>query len=81
VSAILISKLESNEREPSKQLIKSLAARLDVTPFSLSPFLTGDAASSFDSLSGFEKRFYELGMKIQKDLVTNKAKNLLKHVS
>lgn len=60
VSTVLISKLESCEREPSKQFIKILATKLGVNPFSLTPFLAGDSIESFDSLSVIEKKFFEL---------------------
>lgn len=79
VSTVLISMIESGQKEVSKKLIKNLAGKLEVHPNSIAPFLYSHL--ELKSLSAIEKEMIKLGERIQHYLIQKKAKNLKKYVA
>lgn len=76
VSAILIAMIESGQKEPSKKFVEVLAAKMEVSPRAIIPFVYSTNKYSDDS--AFEKRLSQFGMNLQKQLISKKAKNILK---
>ena len=81
VSTVLISMIESGQKEISKGFIIKLADKLNVNPSSITPFLYIYKDIDNKNISKIEKSFIELGEKLQDYLINNKAKNLQKYVS
>lgn len=76
VSTILISMVETGQKEVSKGLVIKLAEGLGVHPSSLMPFLfTGNDFSSND-LSSLERKLVQLGEELQEHLIRVKSKKL-----
>ena len=74
VSTILISMLETGQKDVSKNFIEKLAKKLNVHPSSIAPFVfTGDKKTK---LSGIEKQMILISEKLQTYLIKIKAKNL-----
>ena len=80
VSTILISMVESGQKEVSKRLIINLADKLEVHPNSITPFLFGNKESNQKNITPIEKEMIKLGEKLQLFLINKKAKNLKKYV-
>lgn len=76
VSTILIAMIESGQKEPSKKFVEILAAKMEVSPRAIIPFVYSINKYSDDSV--FEKRLSQFGMNLQKQLISKKAKNILK---
>ena len=76
VSTILIAMIESGQKEPSKKFVETLAAKMEVSPRAIIPFVYSNNKYSDDS--AFEKRLSQFGMNLQKQLISKKAKNILK---
>lgn len=76
VSTILVSMVESGQKEVSKNFIIKLAKKLDVNPSSITPFLFIYEDSNNKKVSMIEKKFIELGESFQIFLINHKAKNL-----
>lgn len=76
VSTILISMIETGQKEVSKGFIKKLSAKLDVPTGTIFPFVFLDKKMSFQSLSGIEKKLMEIGSKMQLHLIKVKSKKL-----
>ena len=76
VSAILIAMVESGQKEPSKKFVEILANKMEVSPRAIIPFVYSTNKYSNDSV--FEQRLSRFGMSLQKQLITKKAKNILK---
>ena len=76
VSTILIAMIESGQKEPSKKFVEVLAAKMEVSPRAIIPFVYSINKYSDDSV--FEKRLSQFGMNLQKQLISKKAKNILK---
>lgn len=78
VSTILISMLETGQKDASKNFIEKLAKILDVHPSSIAPFVfTQDETTK---LSGIERSMISVGEKLQIYLIKTKAKKLKKYV-
>ncbi len=77
VSKIFIAQLETNKREPSKNFIKILSDKLNVSSFSIMPFLSNDEIEDFESLSKLEKYIYNYWTKLQKQLIEQNSKFLI----
>jgi len=76
VSTILISMIETGQKKVSKVFIKKLAAKLDVHPSTLAPFVFTENMESSKNLSTLEKQLLEIGTKLQSHLIKVKSKNL-----
>ena len=76
VSTILISMIETGQKEISKGFVKKLAKKLDVLPGTIFPFVFFDKKMSFQNLSGIEKKLMEIGSKMQLHLIQVKSKKL-----
>lgn len=79
VSSILITKIEAGEKEVSKKLLLKLAGILNVSAFSITPFLFHENEKSKNNISVIEKGLIDLGEKMQKYLIENRAKNLKRY--
>jgi len=78
VSTILISMIETGQKEASKNFVEKLAEKLDVHPISIAPFVfTEDNAIK---LSGVEKKLILVGEQVQNYLIKTKSKRLKKYV-
>ncbi len=78
VSKILIAKVESGAKEPTRFLVEALAKKLEVHPSVLMPFIPIGKKDDFDNLSSIEKKFISMGAKLQKSLIIKKSKFLLR---
>ena len=76
VSAVLIAMVESGQKEPSKKFVERLAAKMEVSPRAIIPFIYN--TNKYIDDSAFEERLSRFGMNLQKQLITKKAKNILK---
>ena len=76
VSAVLIAMIESGQKEPSKKFVEMLAEKMKVSPRAIIPFIYSTNKYEDDSL--LEKKLTQFGMDLQKQLITKKAKNILK---
>lgn len=79
VSKILITLIETGQKEPSKKFISILADKLEVRPTSITPFLFNESENHSD-LSKLETSLMNFGEKLQIFLIKDRAKNLRKHV-
>ncbi|MBI4992490.1 MAG: helix-turn-helix transcriptional regulator [Candidatus Harrisonbacteria bacterium] len=79
VSTILISMVETGQKEVSKNLVIKLADRLGVHPSSIMPFVFIGENDNLPNLSGIEKTFVEWGEKLQNYLIKVKSKKLKKY--
>ena len=77
VSTILISMIESGQKDVSKNFLEKLAKRMGVRPSSIAPFVFHN--ENTNNLSKIEKQLIVLGEKIQKHLIMVKAKDLKKY--
>ena len=79
VSTVLVSMVESGQKEVSKAFILKMAKALDVHPSSITPFLFTEKEIIINSLSVTEKALVQVGERMQVYLIKNKAKRLKKH--
>lgn len=80
VSTVLISMIESGQKEVSKRFIINLANKLEVHPNSITPFLFGNTEANHKNTTPLEKQVIKFGEKLQLLLIDKKAKNLKKYV-
>lgn len=80
VSTILISMIETKQKQVSKNFIIKLAKKLEVNPKSITPFLFEDKNIKNKKISNIEKDFIRIGERLQMFLIKCKAKNLKKYV-
>jgi transcriptional regulator with XRE-family HTH domain len=80
VSTILISMIETGQKEVSKGFVIKLAEKLDVQPGSISPFLFIDKNGKEEKLSSLEKKLVDIGEKLQEKLINVRAKRLKEYV-
>ncbi len=80
VSTILISMLETGQKEASKGFVVRLADKLDVQPGSMMPFIFVGEGEKPEKMSGIEKTLIETGEKLQLYLIKTRAKRLKKYV-
>ncbi|HWB33922.1 MAG TPA: helix-turn-helix domain-containing protein [Candidatus Paceibacterota bacterium] len=78
VSTILVSMVETGQKEPSKAFVVKLADTLGVRPSSIMPFVLADEDGSA-KLSGVEKALMSAGEKLQTHLIQVKAKRLKRY--
>lgn len=79
VSTVLITMIETEQKEVSKSFIKKLADKLEVSPSAITPFIfSGDQNSS--NLNFLEKKLIDIGEDLQTFLIEKKAKNLKKYL-
>jgi transcriptional regulator with XRE-family HTH domain len=78
VSTILISMIETGQKEVSKNFVEKLAERLDVRPSSIAPFVFVD--DDVANLPALEKKLISLGEQLQTYLIKTKSKRLKKYV-
>lgn len=79
VSTILISMIETGQKDASKKLIVKLADRLGVHPSSIVPFIFVGKDGHMKKVTGIEKTFISLGEKLQNHLIKIKSKALKKY--
>jgi len=79
VSTVLISMIESGQKEVSKKFIINLASKLGVHPNSVTPFLFDSKAINLKNITSVERDMISLGEKLQVILIDKKAKNLKKY--
>ena len=78
VSTILISMIETGQKDVSKNFIEKLANKLEVHPSSIAPFVfTGNDVKKSSSI---EKKLVAMGERLQTYLIKTKSKNLKKYV-
>ncbi len=76
VSPVLISMLESGQREPSKNLLKIMAAKMRVHPASITPFIFDLPHPATEDLAGLEKQMVRLGEKYQTEIINKTSRRL-----
>jgi transcriptional regulator with XRE-family HTH domain len=77
VSTVLISMLETGQKDVSKNFIEKLADKLDVHPSSIAPFVFTEESQK---LSGVEKKLVAVGEQMQNLLIKTKSKKLKQYV-
>lgn len=78
VSTVLISMIETGQKEISKNFIVKLSDKLGVSPSSITPFLYIYQDAGSKSISPIEKKIISLGESMQNYLINKKAKKLKK---
>jgi len=79
VSTVLITMVETRQKNVSKELLKKLAKLLNVHPASITPFLFFDEANSITKFSKAEKLLIGWGEKMQEYLIRKRALTLKKY--
>lgn len=79
VSPILVSMVESGQKDVSKKLLRKIADALEVHPASITPFLYGDEEMANNNPSAMEKQFLSWGIRLQDYLIKNRSKVLRKN--
>lgn len=79
VSTVLVSMIESGQKNISKNFIIKLADKLEVNPSSIIPFLCIYEEGNKFNISKIEKKLIEIGESLQMQLIEKKAKNLKKY--
>lgn len=80
VSTILISMIETGQKEVSKKFLLKLSEKMNVHPASITPFLFILNDVKKNPLGETEKTLLEFAEKMQHILIKNKAKKLQKYV-
>ena len=79
VSTVLITMVETGQKEVSKKLLIKIADKLNVHPSSITPFLFIGKDKSNGWTSAVERKFADWGKKMQIHLIKNRAKLLKKY--
>lgn len=79
VSTVLITMIETGQKEVSRKFIENLAQKMDVHPSSITPFAFIEEDIDVNKLPETEKTMMKYGEKLQKYLIDQKAKNLKKY--
>lgn len=79
VSTVLISMIETGQKEVSKSFIIKLAKKLEVNPSSITPFIFLSNNYKNKDISEIEKKFISIGEKLQLYLIKNKSRKLKKY--
>lgn len=80
VSKVLVTMIETNQKEVSKKFLQKLARSLDVHPASITPLSYQDYEYfQNNKISPIEERIISLGEKMQKHLIKNRSKHLKKN--
>lgn len=77
VSTVLVAMLETGQKEPTKKFVENIANKMRVMPQSIIPFVYNVNKYNENHMSKLEKDLVNLGMKLQRDLIKRKAKNIL----
>jgi transcriptional regulator with XRE-family HTH domain len=80
VSKILVSMIETGQKEASKSFVFKLSEKLGVHPSSILPFAFTLPAQPIQKLSVLEKKLINIGSKFQNYLVKEKSKKLKNYV-
>ncbi len=75
VSTVLISMIETGQKEASKNFVMKLADKLEVRPNSILPFVFTDNEASHH-ITGVEQVLIDAGEKLQEHLIKVKSKKL-----
>lgn len=81
VSTVLVTMIETGQKEVSKKFVLKLSKCMNVHPASITPFLFMDEGGDKKPLSRIENALLELGEKMQSILVEDKAKKLRKYAN
>lgn len=76
VSPVLITMIETGQKEVSKKFVSKLANALEVHPSTITPFLFIVEEKNFTPTSDIERVFIGWGEKMQEYLIKKKAKKL-----
>lgn len=79
VSPVLITMVETGQKEVSKSLLLKLAKSLKVHPSSITPFLFWNEDKQTEVSSKVEQSLIDLGEKMQSLLIKDRAKLLKKY--
>jgi transcriptional regulator with XRE-family HTH domain len=79
VSTVLVSMVETGQKEASKAFVIKLAEKMDVRPSSIMPFVLDESLAKPQKISGVEKALIDVGEKLQTYLIKTKAKKLKKY--
>ena len=80
VSTVLISMIETNQKEVSKKFLITLAEKMKVHPASITPFLFVNEDEPVRQHTKIEKHLAKWGEQMQELLIKDRAKLLKKHV-
>ncbi len=80
VSTVLISMIETGQKQVSRNFIENLAEKLSVHPSSITPFSFIEKDMDIKKLSALERNLIKAGSKFQDYLITTKAKKLREYV-
>ncbi|MBI3818867.1 MAG: helix-turn-helix transcriptional regulator [Planctomycetes bacterium] len=78
VSTVLISMIETKQKEVSKNFLEKLANSLEVRPSSIAPFVFMEK-NHMQELSNIERKLVAVGEKLQLYLIKTKSKKLKRH--
>ena len=79
VSTVLVTMIETGQKEVSKAFIKKLADKLEVSPNAITPFIfSSDESNKKPNI--LEKKLIEIGEKLQENLVKRKAQKLRQYL-
>ncbi len=76
VSTVLISMIETDQKEVSKNFILKLAKALDVHPASITPFIFIDQEYPLTKVGQVNNWLISFGERMQRTLIASKAKRL-----
>ncbi|MFH1236679.1 MAG: helix-turn-helix transcriptional regulator [Parcubacteria group bacterium] len=76
VSTVLITMIETGEKDVSKNLITRLAKKMSVHPSSITPFIFMTEDTQHTTNSKLEKKLVEWGEKMQVMLIKDRSKML-----
>ena len=79
VSTVLITMVETGQKDVSKNLITKLAKIMEVHPASITPFLFTDNSLSAKNISSTEKLFIKWGEEMQNFLIYDRSKKIKKY--
>ena len=81
VSTVLIAMIESGQKEVSKKFVIKLAEEMNIHPSSITPFIFVDNNYENHKISKIEQSLINLGEKIQKLLIEDRARHLKKYAN
>ncbi|NCS97216.1 MAG: helix-turn-helix domain-containing protein [Candidatus Pacebacteria bacterium] len=74
VSTVLISMIESQQKQASKKFIENLAKKIDVHPGALALFYYND--EDRERLTKLEKELVNIGTELQRKIILKRAKSI-----
>lgn len=81
MSTVLIAKIETGKKPPSKKLVIRLANKMGVRPTSLTPFIMNLDEGGIRELSKIEKTLLRAVERVQFEIIEKNAPKLKKYVS